>query len=269
MLGKDCQSLPAGAALMGILNVTPDSFSDGGRYLWIEDAVRQAHLMVDEGADLIDVGGESTRPGSDPVTLEVELKRAIPLIRRLSQEVSVPISIDTSKPEVMRAAVEAGAAMINDIWALRRPGALEQARALDVPVCLMHMKGIPATMQQAPDYIDVVHEVKAFLQLQVDRCLAAGISSEKIVVDPGIGFGKRPVHNRRLIDEIGVLQELGQPVLVGISRKSFLPTKATGSDRDRLSAQYAVQAVANGVSFVRVHNVGMTAQVLRESRMIV
>ena len=262
-------SLPAGAALMGILNVTPDSFSDGGRYLWIEDAVRQAHLMVDEGADLIDVGGQSTRPGSESVTVEVELKRIIPLIRQLFREVSVPISVDTSKPEVMKAAVEAGAAMINDIWALRRPGALEQARALDVPVCLMHMKGIPATMQQAPDYIDVVHEVKTFLQQRVDRCLAAGISSEKIVVDPGIGFGKRPEHNRRLIDEIGELQELGQPVLVGISRKSFLPTKVTGPDRDRLSAQYAAQAVVNGASLIRVHNVGMTAQVLKETRMAV
>jgi len=265
-LSIDCQSLPAGAALMGILNVTPDSFSDGGHYLWIEDAIRQAHLMVDEGADLIDVGGESTRPGSSPVTVEVELKRIIPLIRRLSEEVSVPISVDTSKPEVMKAAVEAGAAMINDICALRMPGALEQAQALDVPVCLMHMKGIPATMQHAPVYIDVVQEVKVFLQQQVDRCLAAGISADKIVVDPGIGFGKRPEHNRRLIDEIGVLLDLGQPVLVGVSRKSFLPIKMTGPNRDRLSAQYAVQAVANGASLVRVHNVGMTAQVLRESR---
>jgi len=251
---------------MGILNATPDSFSDGGRYLWIEDAIRQAHQMVAEGADLIDVGGESTRPGSDPVTVEVELKRTIPLIRRLSQEVSVPISIDTSKPEVMKAAVDAGAAMINDIYALRRPGALEQAHALDVPVCLMHMKGVPATMQHAPIYSDVVQEVKAFLQQQVDRCLSAGISSEKIVVDPGIGFGKQPEHNRRLIDEIGELQELGQPVLVGVSRKSFLPTKMTGRYRDRLSAQYAVKAVANGASLVRVHNVGMTAKILNEFR---
>ena len=212
---------------MGILNATPDSFSDGGRYLWIEDAIRQAHLMVDEGADLIDVGGESTRPGSDPVTVEVELERIIPLIRRLSQEVPVPISVDTSKPEVMKAAVEAGAAMINDICALRRPGALEQAHALDVPVCLMHMKGVPATMQQAPVYIDVVQEVKAFLQQQVDRCLSVGISSEKIVVDPGIGFGKQPEHNRRLIDEIGELGDLGQPVLVGVSRKSVSYTHLT------------------------------------------
>ena len=144
--------------------------------------------MVNEGADLIDVGGESTRPGSSPVTVEVELKRIIPLIRRLSEEVSVPISVDTSKPEVMKAAVEAGAAMINDICALRMPGALEQAQSLDVAVCLMHMKGIPATMQHAPVYIDVVQEVKVFLQRQVDRCLAAGISADKIVVDPGIGF---------------------------------------------------------------------------------
>ena len=188
------------------------------------------------------------------------------MIRRLSQEVPVPISIDTSKPEVMKAAVDAGAAMINDICALRRPGALEQARALDVPVCLMHMKGVPATMQHAPVYSDVVQEVKAFLQQQVDRCLSAGISSEKIVVAPGIGFGKHPEHNRRLIDEIGELQELGHPVLVGVSRKSFLPTKITGLYRDQLSAQYAVQAVANGASLVRVHNVGMTAQALRESR---
>ena len=222
--------------------------------------------MVDEGADLIDVGGESTRPGSDRVTVEVELERTIPLIRRLAQEVPVPISIDTSKPEVMKAAVDAGAAMINDICALRRPGALEQARALDVPVCLMHMKGVPATMQHAPAYIDVVQEVKAFLQQQVDRCLSAGISSEKIVVDPGIGFGKQPEHNRRLINEIGEFGDLGQPVLVGVSRKSFLPIKMTGPYRDRLSAQYAVQAVANGASLVRVHNVGMTAKVLKESR---
>ena len=156
--------------------------------------------------------------------------------------------------------------MINDICALRRPGALEQARALDVPVCLMHMKGVPATMQHAPVYIDVVQEVKAFLQQQVDRCLSAGISSEKIVVDPGIGFGKQPEHNRRLINEIGEFGDLGQPVLVGVSRKSFLPIKMTGPYRDRLSAQYAVQAVANGASLVRVHNVGMTAKVLKESR---
>ncbi len=251
---------------MGILNATPDSFSDGGRYQRIDTAVRQAHLMVDEGADLIDVGGESTRPGSLPVTVEVELERIIPLIRRLSQEIAVPISVDTSKPKVMKAAVEAGAAMINDIYALRMPGALEQAHALDVPVCLMHMKGIPLTMQHAPFYTDVVQEVKTFLQHQVNRCLAAGILSKNIVVDPGIGFGKRPAHNLKLIEEIGVLQGLGQPVLVGISRKSFLPTKRTGTDRDLLSAQYAVQAVANGASLVRVHNVGMTAKMLSEAR---
>ena len=251
---------------MGILNATPDSFSDGGRYLWIEDAIRQAHLMVDEGADLIDVGGESTRPGSHPVSVEVELERVIPLIRRLSREIAIPISVDTSKPEVMKAAVEAGAAMINDIYALRMPGALEQAHALGVPICLMHMKGIPATMQHAPFYADVVQEVKQFLQQQVSRCLAVGISSENIIVDPGIGFGKRPVHNRKLIDGIGVLQDLGQPVLVGMSRKSFLPIKLTGTNRDQLSAQYALKAVTNGASLVRVHNVGMTAKVLRESR---
>ena len=251
---------------MGILNVTPDSFSDGGRYLQIEEAIRQAHLMVDEGADLIDVGGESTRPGSHPVTVEVELERIVPLIRRLSREITVPISVDTSKPEVMKAAVEAGAAMINDVYALRMPGALEQAHALDVPVCLMHMKGIPTTMQCAPFYVDVVEEVKAFLRQRVNRCLTAGIASENIVIDPGIGFGKRPRHNRKLIEGIGVLQGLGHPVLVGISRKSFQPVKTTGTNRDRLSAQYALQAVTNGASLVRVHNVGMTAKILRELR---
>ena len=265
-MSLDYKSLPAGAALMGILNVTPDSFSDGDRYLCIEKAIEQAHLMVEEGADLIDVGGESTRPGSHPVTVEVELERIIPLIRRLSQEIAVPISVDTSKPEVMKAAVEAGAAMINDIYALRMPGALEQAYALGVPVCLMHMKGIPATMQYAPVYADVVQEVKSFLQQQVNRCLAAGILSENIVVDPGIGFGKRPAHNRKLIERIDVLQRLDHPVLVGVSRKSFQPIKTTGTDRDQVSAQYALQAVANGASLVRVHNVGLTAKVLRESR---
>ncbi|MED5408858.1 MAG: dihydropteroate synthase, partial [Pseudomonadota bacterium] len=187
---------------MGILNVTPDSFSDGGRYLDVSAAIQRAREMVAEGADIIDIGGESTRPGARPVTLEQELKRVIPIVRQLAADLPVPLSVDTSRPEVMQAAAEAGAGMINDVRALREPGAMATALELRLPVCLMHMQGEPATMQDDPSYEDVVGEVHAFLSERLACCQEAGICRTKVLVDPGFGFGKTPEHNQQILERL-------------------------------------------------------------------
>lgn len=251
--------------IMGVLNVTPDSFSDGGLWTDPERALRHAVDMVDEGADIIDVGGESTRPGAEDVSTEQELDRVIPLIERLARQVEAPISIDTSKPEVMREAVAAGAGMINDVYALRREGALEAAASLRVPVCLMHMQGKPRDMQKEPRYSDVVGEVRDFLAGRAQACLDAGIAADRIVVDPGFGFGKSLEHNLELLRGLLKFTRLGYPVLAGLSRKSMLGTITGRGPGDRVAASVAAAllAVQNGASIVRVHDVAETVGALK------
>jgi dihydropteroate synthase len=252
--------------VMGILNVTPDSFSDGGRFASREAALNCARAMAAEGADLIDVGGESTRPGAAPVSVQEELDRVIPVIEALAGDLPVPVSVDTSKPEVMRAAVAAGAGLINDVAALRRPGALAAAAALGVPVCLMHMQGEPGTMQHDPTYGDVVGEVAAFLAARVAACEAAGIARGRLLVDPGFGFGKTLVHNLALLRGLPRLAALGLPVLAGLSRKSMIGAllgNVPVGGRLHGSVAAALLAVERGAAIVRVHDVGPTVQALR------
>ncbi|UCH53677.1 MAG: dihydropteroate synthase, partial [Pseudomonadota bacterium] len=248
-----------------ILNVTPDSFSDGGLFLSRDQALAQAVRMVEEGADIIDVGGESTRPGAQPVSTQEELDRVIPVIEVLAQGIAVPISIDTSKPEVMRMAVAAGAGFINDVYALRAEGAISAAASLKVPVCLMHMQGKPRTMQADPRYADVVHDVSRFLRERIDACVAAGISMDQIVIDPGFGFGKTLAHNMELLRHMDSLRQLGAPVLVGLSRKSMIE-KVLGlpvGERLYASLALALAAVQNGARIVRVHDVRATRDAIR------
>jgi dihydropteroate synthase len=254
--------------IMGVLNRTPDSFSDGGRFTGLDAAFAQAAKMLEEGADIIDVGGESTRPGAAEVSVEEELDRVVPLIERLWSELRAPVSVDTSKPEVMRAAIAAGAVMVNDVYALRRPGALEAATGSGAALCLMHMQGEPRTMQQEPHYGDVVAEVKAFLKERAERVVEDGVTKDRIVLDPGFGFGKNLEHNLSLLRGLRSLAELGYPLLVGLSRKSMIGalTGAKSAD-DRLhgSVSAAVIAVQNGASIVRVHDVAPTVQALKVS----
>ncbi len=250
---------------MGILNITPDSFSDGGVFLSPEKAIAQALRMAEEGADIIDVGGESTRPGARPVSVQEELDRVLPVVEVLHGRIPLPISIDTSKPEVMRAAVAVGAGFINDVRALREPGALEAAAQLEVPVCLMHMRGEPRTMQDEPRYADVVAEVRDFLGQRRDACMEAGILASRLVIDPGFGFGKSLQHNIELLRGLKKLGNLGLPVLAGLSRKSMIG-KALGlpvEQRLHASVALALMAVQQGARLVRVHDVGPTVETLR------
>jgi dihydropteroate synthase len=255
---------------MGVLNVTPDSFSDGGQHAQLETALAHARAMLAQGADFIDVGGESTRPGAAEVSEQEELDRTIPVIERLAAEIAVPISIDTQKPVVMRAAVAAGASLINDVAALRAEGALAAAADLNVPVCLMHMQGAPKTMQQAPHYEDVTAEVAAFLQERIDACVAAGIPREQILLDPGFGFGKTLDHNVALMQGLPLLKQLGYPLLIGVSRKSMIGALA-GSVQQPLAVEQrmagsvaaALFAVTQGAAILRVHDVAETVQALR------
>jgi dihydropteroate synthase len=264
----DCRGRPldlSRVAVMGILNITPDSFSDGGVFLDADRALAQAHEMVAAGASILDIGGESTRPGAQPVSVQQELDRVLPVIEKLAQQISLPISIDTSKPEVMRAAVAAGAGFINDVYALRAPGALDAAASLGVPVCLMHMQGEPRTMQSDPHYGNVVAEVKQFLAQRVSAAAAAGIGRERLVVDPGFGFGKTLEHNRALLRGLREIVALGVPVLAGLSRKSMIG-KALGlplEQRLHASVALALLAVQNGARIVRVHDVAPTVQAIR------
>ncbi len=250
---------------MGIVNVTPDSFSDGGRHLEMTAAVEHALSLAEQGADWLDIGGESTRPGAADVPVEEELKRVVPVIEGIRRHSQQPISIDTSKPEVMRAAVAAGASLINDVRALRAPGALEAAAELRVPVCLMHMQGQPRTMQQAPHYADVVAEVEQWLRQRVAACAAAGIPESTILVDPGIGFGKTLAHNLALMRACDRFDQLAGGVLMGVSRKSWLE-KLLGlpvEDRTCSSVVAAALMAQRGMTMVRVHDVAETAQALR------
>lgn len=252
--------------VMGIVNVTPDSFSDGGHHATLEAAVAHGLRLVEEGADLLDVGGESTRPGAAGVSLEEELHRVVPVIAQLAARTSVPISIDTFKPEVMRAAVAAGAGMINDIRALRAEGALEAAGALGVPVVLMHMLGEPRSMQEAPDYDDVVGQVHRFLAERIFAAEMAGIARRQLLVDPGFGFGKTTTHNLVLLAQLRRFTELGVPVLAGLSRKRSLG-EITGRQvpAERAAASVAAHliAVQHGAGIVRVHDVAATVDALK------
>ncbi|MBL1378256.1 dihydropteroate synthase [Zobellella iuensis] len=251
--------------IMGILNLTPDSFSDGGRFVAEDAALRHARQMVDDGATIIDVGGESTRPGADAVAEQQELERVLPIIERLRAELDCWISIDTSKAAVMRAAVAAGADLINDIRALREPGALQVAADSGAAVCLMHMQGQPRTMQQAPDYRDVTAEVGAFLQERVQACVAAGIPRSRLCLDPGYGFGKSLEHNYELLGRLGRLQQLALPLLVGMSRKSMLGQLLDRALDERLAGGLAAHlfAIGQGARIVRVHDVKAMADAVR------
>lgn len=252
--------------VMGILNRTPDSFSDGGAFTDFDTALRHAHEMVEQGADLLDIGGESTRPGAEAIGVQEELDRVIPLIERLAAEVPVPVSVDTSKPEVMRAAVAAGAGMINDVYGLRSAGALQAAHECGVPVCVMHMQGEPRSMQQHPHYRDVVAEVKQFLAQRVEACVSSGIPEHSILIDPGFGFGKNLEHNLALLKHLSELATTGQPLLVGLSRKSMLGVLLGGAgagERLYASIAAAIFAVLNGAHIVRCHDVGPTVEALK------
>lgn len=251
-------------AIMGILNVTPDSFSDGGRFIGRDQAVEQALAMQEQGAAIIDVGGESTRPGAEPVTLADEIERVIPVIEAIRQHSNVAISIDTSKPEVMRAAVAAGASLINDVYALRAPGAMEACAELAVPVCLMHMQGEPRSMQTNPQYTDVVAEVSTFLRERAQACIAAGIAQQHIMLDPGFGFGKTAAHNLQLLARIETFCRLDFPLLIGVSRKRMFSEILGRPVEQRLIGSIAavVLAYQQGARFFRVHDVAETLDAL-------
>lgn len=251
--------------VMGVLNVTPDSFSDGGRYADPQVAVAHAERMIAAGAEIIDVGGESTRPGAAPVDESEELRRVIPVIRALSQLSAVTISVDTSKPGVMRAAVDAGAVLINDIRALRHPGALAAAAASGAAVCLMHMQGEPADMQRQPHYADVVQEVRAFLAARIHACVAAGIAVDRLLVDPGIGFGKRLEHSLKLLAGLHELRALQRPMLVGVSRKSLIGLLTGRAVEQRLPGGLALAtaAVLAGAAVIRAHDIEATVDAVK------
>jgi dihydropteroate synthase len=250
--------------VMGVLNVTPDSFSDGGVFLDPDAAVAQAEQMAAQGAAIIDIGGESTRPGAAPVGSEEELRRVLPVVERVAARLPVLISVDTSNPELMRRAGAAGAHLINDVRALRTPGALQAVAAGTLGVCLMHMQGEPATMQLAPHYQDVVEEVKEFLAERMRRCADAGIARERLCVDPGFGFGKLLAHNLQLLRDLAQFQRLGVPLAVGLSRKSMVAALG-GRANERLAGSLALATVAvlHGASIVRAHDVAPTMDAVR------
>lgn len=251
--------------VMGVLNVTPDSFSDGGKFVRLDDAVERGARMAEEGAVIIDVGGESTRPGAQPVGVDEELHRVVPVIAQLRSRTQAVLSVDTSKPEVMHAAAAAGAGMINDVRALREPGALEAAMKSGCAVCLMHMLGEPRTMQDSPTYRDVVAEVGQFLQQRAAACFAAGIPAGRIVLDPGFGFGKTQAHNLELLRRLRELSASGLPILAGLSRKSMVGTLTGRAPEQRVhgSVALAVIAALNGARILRVHDVAATVDALK------
>ncbi|MZR64324.1 dihydropteroate synthase [Alcanivorax sp. DP30] len=250
---------------MGILNVTPDSFSDGGRFNERDAALRQAEQMLADGAAIIDVGGESTRPGAAPVSEQEELDRVVPVVEALCGELDALVSVDTSTASVIRDGAAAGAGLINDVRALRRPGALEASVASGLPVCLMHMQGEPGNMQDNPQYEDVTGEVIAFLQARIDACVAAGISRDSLLVDPGFGFAKSVNHNLVLMREMAALQSLDLPVLIGVSRKSLFGKVLGREVNERLPASLAaaVMCVERGAKIVRAHDVQETVDAVR------
>ena len=251
--------------VMGILNVTPDSFSDGGKFNSLDNALQQAERMIKAGVSIIDIGGESTRPGAPDVSLEEELARVIPAIKAIRAKFDVWISIDTSKAEVMRQAVEAGADLINDVRALQEPGALQVAADANVPICLMHMKGQPRTMQTNPSYDDVLQDVEAFLQERVEACEAVGISKERLILDPGFGFGKTIEHNYHLLAHLEKFHSLGLPVLAGMSRKSMIFKLLDKVPADCMVASVTCATIAamKGAQIIRVHDVEETLEAMK------
>lgn len=253
-------SISSNLQIMGVVNTTPDSFSDGGKFDTTPKALEHARRLISEGADILDIGGESTRPGSRQVDQDEELERTIPLIEAIREISDIPISIDTSKPGVMLAAVKAGATMINSIWALQLDDSMQMAADLKVPVVLMHMQGSPATMQQDPSYTDVVGEVKDFLKARIDAALEAGIALEHIIIDPGFGFGKTIEHNLLLLKSLPEFKQLGVPVLAGLSRKRMIGTILDKPVDQRLygSLSTAVMATMLGADILRVHDVAET-----------
>jgi len=251
--------------VMGVINVTPDSFSDGGRFPAPQAAIDMAARMVDEGAAIVDVGGESTRPGADTVPVQEELDRVLPVIEGILAHCDTVISIDTSKPEVITAATGAGAHMINDIFALRQDGAMAAAAESSAAVCLMHMQGTPATMQENPRYDDLIGEITKFFEMRMEACDAAGISADRLLIDPGFGFGKNDQHNLALLAGLDQFTDLGPPMLVGLSRKRTLGNLTGRSAGDRVAAGVAaaVFAVVKGAGIVRTHDVAATVDALK------
>ena len=251
--------------VMGILNMTPDSFSDGGRHNTLIDAITHANEMVIAGATILDIGGESTRPGADEVSVEEELTRVIPVVEALAQRFEVWISVDTSKPEVIRAAAAAGAHLINDIRSLNEPGALQAAAEVNLPVCLMHMQGDPKSMQQSPNYQQIITEVDSFLATEIERCLAAGIRRDNLVLDPGFGFGKTVQHNYELLANLGHFHHFDLPLLVGMSRKSMIGQLLNVGPTQRLSGSLACAVIAamQGAQIIRVHDVKESVEAIR------
>ena len=250
--------------VMGVLNVTSDSFSDGGRYLDPDAALAQAERMVAEGAAIIDIGGESTRPGAAAVASEEELRRVLPMVERVAARLPILLSVDTSNPEIMRRASSAGAHLVNDVRALRSPGAVEAVAASELGVCLMHMRGEPATMQVDPQYDDVVEDVKTFLAERVQTCIAAGIARERLCIDPGFGFGKLLAHNLQLLRGLAQFERFGLPLAVGLSRKSMVAALG-GRAQERLAGSLALATIAvlNGARIVRAHDVAPTVDAVR------
>jgi dihydropteroate synthase len=252
-------------AIMGVLNTTPDSFSDGGQYFDTEKAIESAKRMISQGADIIDVGGESTRPGAQAVSTTDEINRVIPVVEALHRSTDIPISIDTSKPEVMKLAVKAGARMVNDVCALSANGALETVATLNVDVCLMHMQGSPRTMQKNPTYNNVIDDIKDFFDQRVQACVDAGIAEDKIILDPGFGFGKTLDHNLEILKHLNEFKSFGLPLLAGLSRKSMIGTLLNDRNVDGRvigSVVGAIIATQNGADIVRVHDVLETKDAL-------
>ena len=250
--------------LMGILNITPDSFSDGGKYLTLNEALKRAHEMIEEGVDIIDIGGESTRPGSEPISLDEELKRIIPIIEALKKDSDIAISVDTYKPQVMKEAIDRDVAMINDVYALRQPGAIDVIKHSKVGICLMHMQGTPQTMQINPHYTNVVSEVKSFLEARANDLVSEGIEKSRMILDPGFGFGKTFEHNIALLQHLESFKSLKLPVLVGLSRKSFIRKILSGEHDDHLSGSIAaaIFSVIKGAKILRVHDIKETKSAL-------
>lgn len=251
--------------IMGILNVTPDSFSDGGKYRNSDAAIKQAEQMILHGAEIIDIGGESTRPGAQAVSVQEELDRTIPVIEAIAAQFEVSISIDTSKPEVITEAVNAGADLINDVRALQYPGALEAAAQTDADICLMHMQGQPRTMQDSPSYQDVLKEVKQFFEQRITACEKQGISKNRLILDPGFGFGKTLDHNYHLLANLSYFEALELPLLVGVSRKSMIGNLLNRQVEERLAGSIAGALIAlqQGAKIVRVHDVKETSDALK------
>ena len=251
--------------VMGILNITPDSFSDGGKYLDFSDALKRAHAMIEEGVDIIDIGGESTRPGSDPVSIDEELKRITPIIEALKRDSDIAISVDTYKPEVMKEVIDMDVAMINDVYALTQPGAIDVIKKSEVGICLMHMQGTPKTMQINPTYKNVVSEVQSFLKGRAEMLISEGIDQSRIILDPGFGFGKTFEHNIEMLKKLESFQSLKFPLLVGLSRKSFIRKILNGEHDDHLSGSIsaAIFSVLKGAKILRVHDVKETLSALK------